>query len=241
MHLNTSTWDQDSPQAQYHLRVSASGRIPRDRTAEQSLSGRGGASGIGIHGFYVGGVLCDAGRANDHIDRLLPSGAGPATSLPLLMFRQPFPASWRVGLCLPGAELSHGLDERRFFEMNAPVPRIEALETMAILYHGLMPAFRLQSLELLASTLMSISNVGFKRLEIERCGENVINLLGDLLGKGYAAGMSSMGPLVYVIFATDDERASVELQELCAARNARWLGCHSGLNRGATIRRARAA
>jgi beta-ribofuranosylaminobenzene 5'-phosphate synthase len=78
---------------------------PRDRTAEQSLSGRGGASGIGIHGFYVGGVLWDAGRANDQIDRLLPSGAGPATSLPLLMFRQPFPASWRVGLCLPSAEL----------------------------------------------------------------------------------------------------------------------------------------
>ncbi|MDZ5698697.1 beta-ribofuranosylaminobenzene 5'-phosphate synthase family protein [Chelativorans sp. M5D2P16] len=211
--------------------------LPGGRAEQQSLSGRGGASGIGIHGFFEGGVLWDAGRPAEEIDHLLPSGARPATSTPVLMLRLTFPTSWRVGLCLPKAELSHGLEEQRFFEENAPIAPGDALETMALLYHGILPAFRLENLKLLASSLASISCKGFKRLEIERCGENVVELLGDLRAKGYAASMSSMGPLVYVIFAASDTRAAAELRALCVAHNAHWLGCHSGLNCGARASR----
>lgn len=222
--------------AYYHLNGLSGGRAE-----QQSLSGRGGASGIGTHGFFEGGVLWDAGNPSVEIDQLLPSGARPATSLPVLMLRLPFPTSWRVGLCLPSARLSHGSDERHFFEQNAPIARSDALETMALLYHGVLPAFRLECLELLASSLASISRTGFKRLEIERCGKNLIDLLESLRAKGYAAGMSSMGPLVYVIFAADDTDAPAELRALCATHNARWLGCHSGLNRGAKVCRGKSA
>lgn len=209
--------------------------LPSDQAEQQRLSGRGGASGIGIHGFFEGGVLWDAGKSAEETDHLLPSGARQGASAPVLMLRLPFPTSWRVGLCLPSAELSYGLNELRFFEENAPIARAEALETMALLYHGVLPAFRLESLGMLASSLASVSRTGFKRLEIERCGKNVIDLLGALRAKGYPAGMSSMGPLVYVIFAAGDARAGAELQELCSAHDSRWLGCHSGLNHGAMV------
>ncbi|ABE61670.1 sugar kinase-like protein [Nitrobacter hamburgensis X14] len=215
--------------------------LPGNRAEQQSLSGRGGASGIGIHGFFEGGVLWDAGRPAEEIDHLLPSGARAATSAPVLMLRLPFPASWRVGLCLPKGELSHGSEEQRFFEENAPIAPDDALETMASLYHGILPAFRLEDLKLLASSLASISYKGFKHLEIERCGENVIELLEDFRTKGYAAGMSSMGPIVYVIFAASDTRAVAELRAVCAAHNARWLGCHGGLNHGARASRDESA
>ena len=155
---------------------------------------------------------------------------------PVLMMRQPFPRSWRVGLCLPDAELSHGENERRFFEANAPVMRGDALETMALLYHGVLPAFRLENIGLLATSLAAISRTGFKRLEVKRCGDKVVNVLGDLSAHDYAAGMSSMGPLVYVIFAADDDRACAEIEALCVARGAEWLGTCRGLNRGASIR-----
>jgi beta-ribofuranosylaminobenzene 5'-phosphate synthase len=208
---------------------------PTDRTAQQRLSGRGGASGIGVHGFFEGGVLWDAGKPAEAVEALLPSGAGFAMSTPTLMMRLPFPSSWRVGLCLPCANRSHGKDERRFFEANTPIPRDEALETMALLYHGVLPAFRQADLALLASSLATVSQTGFKRLEMERCGAAVSKLLGDLRAKGYAAGMSSMGPLVYVIFATGDDRAVAEIEGTCAVHDAEWLGTCRGLNRGAVI------
>jgi beta-ribofuranosylaminobenzene 5'-phosphate synthase len=205
------------------------------RARQQSISGRGGASGIGIHGFFEGGVLWDAGRSVDEVNHLLPSGAKPAACAPLLMLRQAFPDVWRVALCLPSAELSHGVDEQRFFEANAPIARTEALETMALLYHGVLPGFRLAHLEILATALTSLSKTGFKRIEIERCGKNVVCFLEDLWAKGYAAGMSSMGPLIYVIVSTDDHRAAEDIEAICLMRNAKWLGYHSGLNHGAKI------
>jgi beta-ribofuranosylaminobenzene 5'-phosphate synthase len=210
-------------------------KTPANRAMQQRLSGRGGASGIGIHGFFKGGVLWDVGKPAEAVEALLPSGAGMATSTPMLMMRQPFPSSWRVGLCLPRAELSHGKDEQRFFEAHTPIPRNDALETMALLYHGVLPAFRQVDLALLASSLTAVSQTGFKRLEVERCGAAVLNLLGALGAKGYAAGMSSMGPLVYVIVAAGSERAPDEIAEACAVHDAEWLGMCGGLNRGACI------
>lgn len=210
-------------------------RTPADRDLQQRLSGRGGASGIGIHGFFEGGVLWDAGKPAEAVQALLPSGAGFARSTPMLMMRQPFPSSWLVGLCLPRAARTYGEDERRFFEACTPIPRHEALETMAQLYHGVLPAFRQSDLALLASSLTAVSQTGFKRLEIEHCGAAVMDLLGDLRERGYAAGMSSMGPLIYVVFAAGDERAADEIAARCAVYDAEWLGTCSGLNHGASI------
>jgi beta-ribofuranosylaminobenzene 5'-phosphate synthase len=90
-------------------------------------------------------------------------------------------------------------------------------------------------LALLASALTAVSQTGFKRLEVERCGAAVMNLLGDLGAKGYAAGMSSMGPLVYVIVTAGNERATDEIAATCAVHDAEWLGMCGGLNRGACI------
>ena len=152
------------------------------------------------------------------------------------MMRQQFPLSWRIGLCLTRAERSHGIDERHFFEANTPIPRYEALETMALLYHGVLPAFRQGDLDLLASSLAAVSRIGFKRLEIDRCGAPTSNLLGDLSSKGYAAGMSSMGPLIFAIYADNDEQAIEAIKEACAIHDAEWLGTCRGLNEGASIR-----
>ncbi len=211
--------------------------LDRGQAEIQRLSGRGGASGIGIHGFFQGGLLWDGGKAMEEVNQHLPSGAVRARSAPVLMMRQSFPTSWRVALCLPSGKKSAGAEEREFFESNAPIPKIEALETMALLYHGVLPAFRLESLELLASSLDSLAKTGFKRLEIDRCGEGAIQFLRELLEKGYAAGMSSMGPLLYVIIDGNDLNAPVELEHMCGLHGVEWLGCYAGLNCGARILR----
>ena len=207
----------------------------RTREAQQQLSGRGGASGIGVHGFFEGGVLWDAGHPTATVASLLPSSCGTGVASPVLMMRQRFPSAWRVALCLPEAELSHGADERRFFETQSPIPRTEALETMALLHHGV-----LTDLGLLADSLAGLSQVGFKRREIDRCGSAVSSLLGELHAKGYAAGMSSMGPLVYVVIAGDDPAAAATVAAIATAHGAAWSGTYAGQNRGASVRRTAA-
>ncbi|MEF2546257.1 beta-ribofuranosylaminobenzene 5'-phosphate synthase family protein [Aurantimonas sp. E1-2-R+4] len=209
----------------------------RDRAAQQRASGRGGASGIGVHGFYEGGILWDAGRPRDLVDGLLPSRAHMANLAPLLMLRIPFPDQWRIGLCMPVASSVHGVDERRFFDENAPIKSNDALRAMALLYHGVLPAFRSVDIKALASAMKAMATVGFKRLEVERCGTPVERLLESLHYEGYAAGMSSMGPLVYVIFDGANDAIAEEIQSICLSREAAWLGSYSGLNRGATVRR----
>lgn len=214
---------------------------PTLRDTEQMLSGRGGASGVGVHGFYDGGVLWDAGQRSVDVDHLLPSRACPPAKPPLLMLRLAFPERWRVGLCLPSSPSMSGEDERRFFQLNAPIQAEEARDAMALLHHGVLPGFAAVDLPLLATSLRDLTHTGFKRLEVQRCGPPVEELLADLHRAGHAAGMSSMGPLVYVIVDRNDGPTASAAVAVAASHGAEWLGWYDGLNRGASIARDDAA
>ena len=209
--------------------------IKRNHIHEQHISGRGGASGIGLHGFYGGGVIWDAGHPRENVHVLLPSSASAPKSVPPLMLRIPFPTQWRVGLCLPEGGPISGPIERAFFQAASPVGTNEAMRAMAALYHGVLPAFRLRDLKALRAALSSVSATGFKALEIELRGAQVKNLLSALFDGGYTAGMSSLGPLVYVVFDENVEGQVEHLRLLCERNDARWLGVARGLNKGARM------
>jgi beta-ribofuranosylaminobenzene 5'-phosphate synthase len=208
--------------------------IKRNHKDEQRISRRGGASGIGVHGFYGGGVIWDAGHPREDVHDLLPSGASAPKNIPPLMLTVPFPTHWRVGLCLPKGIPISGPIERAFFQAVLPVEFNEGMRAMAALYHGVLPAFHLCDLKALRAALSSVSATGFKALEIALRGDQVKNLLSALFDGGYAAGMSSLGPLVYVVF--DGAEGQVEqLRLLCERKDARWLGVARGLNQGASV------
>jgi beta-ribofuranosylaminobenzene 5'-phosphate synthase len=128
----------------------------------QRLSARGAASGIGIHSFFTGGVIWDAGHRGDAATRLLPSGSTIATGIPPLMTRIPFPDAWGVMVVLPVEGPMTRQEEMKFFVENAPVPTSEALSTMAALYHGVLPAFLLEDYSALAAALAEVHRLGFK-------------------------------------------------------------------------------
>ncbi len=209
--------------------------IKRNIVHEQHLSRRGGASGIGVHGFYEGGMIWDAGHPRETVHTLLPSSARKPKNVPPLKLRIPFPKRWRVGLCLPEGGPIAGPRERAFFEAASPVEASEVMRAMAVLYHGVLPAFRLCDLKALRAALSSVNATGFKALEINLRGVQVKNILGALNEGGYAAGMSSLGPLVYVVF---DESANGQVEQLrlmCESNDAKWLGVARGLNQGARV------
>jgi beta-ribofuranosylaminobenzene 5'-phosphate synthase len=199
------------------------------RERQQLLSGRGGTSGIGIHGFFEGGVIWDVGRAREDVSELLPSSAVKGATA-LLMARIPFPEAWHVGLALTPGPIIHGPEEVRFVKDRTPVSEIDALRTIAELTHGVLPAFRTQSLTTLAEVLSDLSSHGFKLEEVKRCGDAAKLLLAELQGQGHACGISSVGPTLYVIALKTDDTAACEIEATCGRHGSEWLGFFDGLN-----------
>jgi len=180
--------------------LSASG-IPLDRAMIQTASGRGGASGVGVHAFFGGGFTVDSGHEGAHGAPLLPSGATRPASIPLLVTRYPIPDEWRFVLALPyECEVFSAAREVQFFRDNTPTEKSESLRNLASLYHGVLPAVQLSDLGLLRESLAELHECGFKAREVAAqpaCVKQAFELLSGL--SGVAVGLSSLGPLVYAV------------------------------------------
>jgi beta-ribofuranosylaminobenzene 5'-phosphate synthase len=216
--------------------VNAFGSIGWSAEQMQKLSGRGAASGVGIHSFFSGGVIWDVGHRADAARQLLPSGSTTVTGIPPLGAHIPFPSAWRVLLLLPVERPMTGEEEMKFFVENAPVPRIEALSTMAALYHGVLPAILLADYNALASALAEVHRLGFKARELGRWSPQLQMALAALSKGGFAAGLSSVGPLIYVILPEDDPAAIDNVRGICAGVTTRMLNVVRGWNSGYEVR-----
>ena len=168
-----------------------------DRLALQHLSGRGGASGVGVHGFFSGGFIVDSGRLGTF--PLLPSSLLEPTAIPTPLLTAPVPNDWKITLVLPPGKRSAGKIEESFFNRVTPVPRSEVLEQFALVYHGMAPAILEGDLEAFGDSLHQFSALGFKSREISDQGAAVISTITALRQIAPCVGMSSMGPLVFAI------------------------------------------
>jgi beta-ribofuranosylaminobenzene 5'-phosphate synthase len=205
----------------------------------QSLVGRGGASGIGIHAFFSGGLIWDGGHAFNPDRTMLPSSLRRNETIPPLISRWDFPESWRVWLLLPDESQRIKVNEVELFRQNAPIPKSEAYETLAALYHGVVPAFRLLDIDLLAHSLRDLHKAGFKRRELDAHPEKTRNVLNALHDRGIAAGMSSLGPLIYAIVEQSDQESIRFIQILAQHNGLSCAGPVMGRNRGAIVQCAK--
>lgn len=203
----------------------------------QALSGRGGASGVGIHGFFRGGVIWDGGQPRIRQSILRPSGVQTPLEIPPMLARWNFPTTWRVGLVLCDEPGLSAHEEESFFEQNTPVPESETLRVMALAYHGLVPAFATADLHLLREVLSQFQAAGFKRCEVVGRSTVTQELLSRLTEQPLlAAGMSSVGPLLYVIFDESNESAATEfIVRTTQQVGARYFGNFCGWNEGCQI------
>src|SRR5207245_5867146 len=67
--------------------------------ALQLASRRGGTSGVGVNGYFCGGLVADGGHKKGA--PLLPSSAQAPSEIPPILARIAFPDEWRIGLLLP--------------------------------------------------------------------------------------------------------------------------------------------
>lgn len=164
-------------------------------------SGRGGASGIGSHTFFTGGFAIDFGHDVPPASRrFLPSGAVEPDRPPPALSLGAGPPDWRIGLFLPPGRPTSGDGEVSLFQSVMPIDDDQILKTLAAVYHGVVPAVLTADVALLKEAMQLVRAHGFKRLEVASQGEVVAGLLQRLDAVPDAAvGMSSVGPLVWVI------------------------------------------
>jgi beta-ribofuranosylaminobenzene 5'-phosphate synthase len=199
----------------------------------QEISRRGGASGVGVNAFFQGGFIADAGHDQKDCPTLGPSSRRIPAKIPPVVSRVSTPKRWTFYLLLPPGKRFSGKQEREFFEQNTPVPRSEVLDTIALLYHGVVPAVLGEDLALLKASIAGLHKVGFKRRELgaqSECAKRLIAHFGDI--ESCAVGVSSMGPLVYVVTDELDPSFRSEVGRACNKFKARLIETCKGRNRG---------
>jgi beta-RFAP synthase len=198
--------------------------IPRPQLA--AWLGRGGRSSIGVHGFFQGGLLVEAGK---------PPGGGLAP----LSARVDLPPQWRfVLICPRDAEGLSGQAEAEAFARLPPVPRETTARLCKELLLGLLPAARQANFELFSKSLYEFGrtagtcfaacqNGPYASPSLERLVE-AIRALGVA-----GVGQSSWGPTLYA--ALPDPSAAdtlvAQLQSLPEMADSHFVitpPCNSG-------------
>lgn len=195
----------------------------------QALSGRGGASGIGINAFFDGGFLLDGGHRQDDVASLLPSSQREPRRVPPVLARLDVPEDWRFRLLLPAGHRIAGKTEVSFFERNIPIPADEVRQTISLLLQSVAPAVATRDLQTLREGLVGLHKCGFKRREIDAQSAEVRKLLAAAQ-KIAPAGLSSMGPLIYVVYHRDNKPP--QLDQLAMRNGLTDLGVWPGRSSG---------
>ena len=214
--------------------VAAANQLQVTPNVLRRLSRRGGTSGIGVHGFFCGGLIVDRGHRPD--DRPFgPSSLGPPRSVPELGVRAAFPRRWSIGtIDVPGGRALAGGAERAVFTNGATLPAEEVNAAMSAVYHGVVPAVRDVDMALLKHSLGRLRRIGFKRLEVAAQAAPVGSLL-DALDEfpRVAVGMSSMGPTVFVVRRSTDAVARAHVEKVVAGNTGGRVTWTTASNHGA--------
>jgi beta-ribofuranosylaminobenzene 5'-phosphate synthase len=199
----------------------------------QRVSGRGGVSGVGIHGFFKGGFIVDAGHIANPESGFVPSSYREDFQIPPLAVRTSIPKGWRFALFLPPGHRYSGAQELSFFRSNTPLTKSEVKETIALVYHGIIPAVVQGDIGALKLALRATHRYGFKRRELQGQTDSVRRLFRDLdRVPECAIGMSSMGPVVYAVMRGHSAELLAEIESRARRYDARLLAVCAGRNRG---------
>ena len=163
-------------------------------------SGRGGASGVGVNTYFMGGLVADGGHRCGDSGKFVPSSGRNPTAPPAPILRMEWPTDWQVVLLRPEQRFGpHGANEVSFFRNNTPVGRTECAEVAMALLLELPSAVLSQDFAAMKSSLARSRRHGLKAAEIRLYPEvlSLLQILDEL--EGVAATMSSIGPSVVCI------------------------------------------
>ncbi len=176
-----------------------------DPTVESlaALSARGRRSGIGLHGFFRGGLIVDGGRRNE-------------VHPPPLVAWLPFPEDWSILIIQPpGPRGRHGPDELQAFNDLPPPPDRVTERLCRLVLLGILPAVAERDLSSFGQAVIELQHhVGSAFAPLQGglyASPDSESLIAELAGLGLmGAGQSSWGPTIYAFGAlSEPERRSV--------------------------------
>ena len=195
--------------------------------------GRGKRSGLGTHGFALGGFLVDAGKRS-------PEAVAPVVA------RADFPEDWRFVLVLPlGRTGLHGPAERRAFEQlkQRAASRTDVLCRLVLL--GLLPALAERDAAAFGDALYEFNRLVGETFALVQGGnyagpriEEVVSFIRCQGVRGVA--QSSWGPAVCAL--AEDEARAAELARRLRDRfgpNGCQVFATAASNQGAQVLRSR--
>jgi beta-RFAP synthase len=166
-------------------------------------SGRGLRSGIGLHGFELGGFLIDGGKCEDE-------------NLPYLLDRVSFPTDWRIVLARPSTpSLWFGERERGAFARPRPAAAVAVTRRflMEIAFEELFPGLKAADFPSFSRAVYAFNRTAGEPFADDQGGPYVGPAVSELIDKLRAwgvvgVGQSSWGPTVFA-FAADQDEANV--------------------------------
>jgi len=176
---------------------------------------RGGTSGIGVHGYFTGGLVFDLGHRRKK-EVLLPSrNKEDSSHLPLLLKSIPMPA-WEIGILIPNdIPTKTNAEEKAFFSKTCPIRKEKVYETTYHALFGILASVETEDKELFCNSIKAIQQQSWKQSE-----RNLYPELSGIEEKLYvfganAVGMSSLGPMLYFMSEKiDDVIENIENSEL---------------------------
>lgn len=169
------------------------------------LTGRGKRSGIGVHGFFQGGFLVDAGKLQQ--DALAP-----------LILRQNFPADWRIVLIRPRAlDGIAGQREVEAFKQTPDFPSHITDQMCRLVLMGLAPAIAERDIKHFGQSLYELQQLAGQCYAQAQGGIYASPLLQDIVtfvrSQGiHGVGQSSWGPSLYAFASSEDQADALASQ-----------------------------
>ncbi len=205
------------------------------------MAERGGTGGIGYAAFDRGGLICDGGHrfgGPGGKTAFAPTAAAVAFAPPPILFGMPLPAHWSVVLALPAGRIVHGEEESALFARHCPVPGAEVAQAARLALLKVLPAVAEADLEAFGAGIEAMQRLGFKRHEIERQNEAVLDTMAEMRRLGLrGVGLSSWGPAIFSFSDAGpeaDRATALALEKFGAQRGGITVFVTKASERGAT-------
>ncbi|HJJ46860.1 MAG TPA: beta-ribofuranosylaminobenzene 5'-phosphate synthase [Methanocorpusculum sp.] len=175
---------------------------------------RGGTSGIGVHGFDIGGFILDGGHSKKQKASFMPSSASEAIP-PVLIGRYDFPDDWNIVLAIPkddGVWLS-GSAEINIFQTYCPIPKDEVKLLSHIILMNLIPFLIEKDLDNFGKCINRIQEIAFNKIEFQIQPKVITERMMMMRDICPGVGLSSLGPTLFGVYDQKDTSTPKEIQE----------------------------
>ncbi len=200
------------------------------------IVGRGGTSGIGVHGFDLGGFIVDGGHSKKMKKDFMPSSASDPVP-PVLIGRYDFPEEWGIALVRPKiGKYFCGREEINIFQDYCPLPKDEVKLLSHIIFMNLVPFLIEHDLEGFSAVINRIQEIAFNKVEFKLQPPQVTAAMKTMREVGIpGVGLSSLGPTLFGVYEKKDTSLIDEMKE--ALGDTAEVMLTNGQNHGAVLHR----